>query len=113
MRFREPDRAVRSSHPLARATAFAATAVTVSLVGTSPPAELPRGEATVLLALVLTGVGYRMLLAGRERSWPALETARALTECALHLLFMHGAAVPRLPRGRAASAPAAWTRCRG
>jgi hypothetical protein len=95
-----------ASRPLLRAVGFAGIAVPVSLVGhLSAGGEAP-DEATLLLAIVATTVTFRLLLAGRERSWPVLSAALGLAETVLHTLFCssaHGSgydvAAPAIPAG--------------
>ena len=83
---------VPASLPLLRACAFAAIAVPVSVVGHLAGGGAVPDEATFLLALAMVTVGYRLVLARRERSWAAISVALGCAEFALHLLFDGGSA---------------------
>jgi hypothetical protein len=87
---RDHDPALAASLPLARAFGFAAVAVPVSVVGHVAGGGSAPDDATYLLAAALVVAAYRGLLAGRERSWPALTLALASTELALHAVFGFG-----------------------
>jgi hypothetical protein len=93
--FRSDDRAARASRPLLRAFAFAGIALPVSLVGHVAAGGMAPDPATFLLACVLTALGYRLVLAGRERSWPVLATSLGVAEWVLHSVFMSGGSMPR------------------
>jgi hypothetical protein len=87
---RDHDPSLAASLPLARAFVFAGVAVPVSVVGHVAGGGSAPDDATFLLAAALVVVAYRGLLAGRERSWPALTVALAAAELALHFLFVAG-----------------------
>ncbi|HEX2807216.1 MAG TPA: hypothetical protein VHN80_13720 [Kineosporiaceae bacterium] len=87
---RDHDPALAASLPLARAFVFASVAVPVSVVGHVAGGGSAPDDATFPMAAALVVVAYRGLLAGRERSWPALALALAAAEPALHFLFVAG-----------------------
>ncbi|HEY6796069.1 MAG TPA: hypothetical protein VI248_15440 [Kineosporiaceae bacterium] len=82
--------ALTASQPSARAGVFAGTAVTVSLAGhVAMGGSLP-DTVTTLVALAAVALGYRVVLAGRERSWAVLAGALMTAEAGLHWLFLTG-----------------------
>jgi hypothetical protein len=91
---RDSGHPLNASRPLLRAFAFAGVAVPVSLAGHVAGASAGAGavpdEATLLLAVAAVTVAYRVLLAGRERSWPLISAALCGTELTLHVLFGSG-----------------------
>jgi hypothetical protein len=95
---------VTASLPLLRASAFAAIAVPASLVGHLAGGGGIPDEATLLLAVALVIVVYRVALAARERSWPVITLALAGAEFAVHVLFDTGGANTGWP-GPTAIAP--------
>jgi hypothetical protein len=91
------DDAFAASHASARSAAFAAVAVPVTLVGHVAAGGHHPDEAALLLGVVLTALGHRLVLAGRERSAPVLVAALAVAQAGLHLLFGgagHGSGPP-------------------
>jgi len=71
--------------PLSRAVAFAAVAVPVSLTGHLAARGQAPDEASVLLAFAAVVFGHRVLVAGRERSWPVLTAWLAAAQLLLHV----------------------------
>jgi hypothetical protein len=90
---RDSGHLLTASRPLLRAFTFAGVAVPVSLAGhlADAGAGARPDEATLLLAVALVTVAYRVLLAGRERSWPLISAALGGTELILHVVFGSGA----------------------
>jgi hypothetical protein len=78
---------VDASRPLVRAAVFAVVAVYVSVAAHLLGGGARPDESLLLLAVALVTVLYRVLLAGRERSWPVLAAALAAAEAGLHELF--------------------------
>jgi hypothetical protein len=70
-----------------RSAGFAAVAVPVTLAGHDAAGGHHPDTASLLLALALTTVGHRLVLAPRERSAVTLVTALGLAQFGLHLLF--------------------------
>jgi hypothetical protein len=81
------DAGFAASRPLLRSAGFAAVAVPVTLAGHDAAGGHHPDTASLLLALALTTVGHRLVLAPRERSAVTLATALGLAQLGLHLLF--------------------------
>ena len=80
-----------ASRPSARAAGFAVAAVTLGLAGHVAAGAPPPDVVTVVASTVLVAVGYRVVLAARERSWPALAALLGAVQLLLHWLFTVGA----------------------
>jgi hypothetical protein len=74
-----------------RALGFAVAAVPVSVLGHLAAGGPGPDAVSLVLAFTLVAVLYRVLLAGRERSWSALAVSLVAAEGLLHALFMAGA----------------------
>jgi hypothetical protein len=78
---------VAASRPLLRSTVLGAVAVLVSLAGHVAGGGQAPDTAGLLLALAVAVSAYRLLLAGRERSWPTLVAVLGLAQVVLHVTF--------------------------
>jgi hypothetical protein len=81
------DPAFAASHAPVRSAAFALVAVPVTLAGHVAAGGRTPDEASLLIALVLTAAGHRLLLSRRERSGAVLAAALAVAQAGLHVLF--------------------------
>jgi len=91
------DAALAASRPSVRAGGFAVAAVTVALAAHTAAGGPAPDVVTVLAAAVLVAVVHRVVLAGRERSWPDLLVGLGAVQCVLHWLFGAGPGMPGVP----------------
>ena len=82
-----PPSPLPAPRPLGRAVAFAAVAVPVGLTGHLAARGQAPDEASVLLAFAAVVLGHRVLVAGRERSWPVLTAWLAAAQLLLHVVL--------------------------